>query len=290
MSETAIAPDVRLVDVVKAFGEVRAVDGISLEIPRGSFFALLGPSGCGKTTTLRMIGGFEEPTDGTDLPRRPRRRRPAAVQARRQHGLPELRAVPAHDGRQNVAFGLERRGIGEAEVARAGARDARARRSRRTGGPQAAAALGRPAAAGRARARDRQQPARAAPRRAARRARPQAPQADAARAEADPERGRDHVRPRHARPGRGDDDGRHDRRHERRPDRAARDAGRALRASGDRVRRRFPRQSNLLDGTITGEGRRPARGRHRRPGADEREADACRSACDPRRSRSATAA
>ena len=64
MSETAIAPDVRLVDVVKAFGEVRAVDGISLEIPRSSFFALLGPSGCGKTTTLRMIGGFEEPTDG----------------------------------------------------------------------------------------------------------------------------------------------------------------------------------------------------------------------------------
>jgi spermidine/putrescine transport system ATP-binding protein len=64
MSESTMPPDVRLVDVVKEFAEVRAVDGISLEIPRGSFFALLGPSGCGKTTTLRMIGGFEEPTEG----------------------------------------------------------------------------------------------------------------------------------------------------------------------------------------------------------------------------------
>ena len=57
-------PDVRLETVVKRFDGVVAVDGITLEIPSGSFFALLGPSGCGKTTTLRMIGGFEEPTEG----------------------------------------------------------------------------------------------------------------------------------------------------------------------------------------------------------------------------------
>ena len=63
----------------------------------GSFFALLGPSGCGKTTTLRMIGGFEEPDEGAILPRRPRRRRPAAAQAGREHRLPELRALPAPD-------------------------------------------------------------------------------------------------------------------------------------------------------------------------------------------------
>ena len=50
--------DVRLVDVTKRFDDVVAVDGITLEIERGSFFALLGPSGCGKATTLRMIGGF----------------------------------------------------------------------------------------------------------------------------------------------------------------------------------------------------------------------------------------
>ena len=54
--------DIRLESVTKRFAETLAVDDLSLEIPRGSFFAMLGPSGCGKTTTLRMIGGFEDPT------------------------------------------------------------------------------------------------------------------------------------------------------------------------------------------------------------------------------------
>ncbi|HEY7004097.1 MAG TPA: ATP-binding cassette domain-containing protein, partial [Gaiellaceae bacterium] len=61
----ASPPDVRLENVTKSFDDVIAVDDLTLEVPRGSFFALLGPSGCGKTTTLRMIGGFEEPTEGT---------------------------------------------------------------------------------------------------------------------------------------------------------------------------------------------------------------------------------
>src|SRR6058998_3992914 len=61
----ATTADVRLVRVTKRFDDVVAVDDVSLEIERGSFFALLGPSGCGKTTSLRMIGGFEEPTEGT---------------------------------------------------------------------------------------------------------------------------------------------------------------------------------------------------------------------------------
>jgi spermidine/putrescine transport system ATP-binding protein len=56
--------DVRLVDVVKKFGDVLAVDHINLDVRDGEFFSLLGPSGCGKTTTLRMIGGFEQPTSG----------------------------------------------------------------------------------------------------------------------------------------------------------------------------------------------------------------------------------
>jgi spermidine/putrescine ABC transporter ATP-binding subunit len=58
-------PDVRLDDVTKSFGDVVAVDAISLAIEPGEFFSLLGPSGCGKTTTLRMIGGFEFPSRGS---------------------------------------------------------------------------------------------------------------------------------------------------------------------------------------------------------------------------------
>jgi putative spermidine/putrescine transport system ATP-binding protein len=58
-------PAVRLHGVVKRFGDVAAVDGIDLEIADGEFFSMLGPSGSGKTTTLRMIAGFEVPTEGT---------------------------------------------------------------------------------------------------------------------------------------------------------------------------------------------------------------------------------
>ena len=113
---TTIAPDVRLLEVVKDFPELRAVDGISLEIPRGSFFALLGPSGCGKTTTLRMIGGFEEPTSGQIL-----------LGDRDVVGLPPYKRdvntvfqsyalFPHMTIADNVAFGLERRGIAKAEI------------------------------------------------------------------------------------------------------------------------------------------------------------------------------
>src|SRR5437899_10754386 len=65
--------EVQLIDLVKRFGEVTAVDGINLDMPGGEFFSMLGPSGCGKTTTLRMIAGFEQPTavqillDGEDM-------------------------------------------------------------------------------------------------------------------------------------------------------------------------------------------------------------------------------
>ncbi len=59
--------DVELIGITKRFGAVRAVDDVSLTIERGSFYSLLGPSGCGKTTTLRMIAGFEQPTDGEIL-------------------------------------------------------------------------------------------------------------------------------------------------------------------------------------------------------------------------------
>ncbi len=89
--------DIKLVGLTKRFEDVVAVDDLSLDIERGRFFALLGPSGCGKTTTLRMIGGFEEPTagrielGGADVGGA------AAVQARREHRLPVVRALPAPD-------------------------------------------------------------------------------------------------------------------------------------------------------------------------------------------------
>src|SRR5688572_29051898 len=73
--------EVQLVDLVKRFGDFTAVDGINLKVAPSEFFSLLGPSGCGKTTTLRMIAGFERPTegqvvlDGTDVASVPPHRR-----------------------------------------------------------------------------------------------------------------------------------------------------------------------------------------------------------------------
>jgi spermidine/putrescine transport system ATP-binding protein len=56
--------DVELTNVTKQFGETRAVDNMTMRVERGKFYSFLGPSGCGKTTTLRMIAGFEDPTQG----------------------------------------------------------------------------------------------------------------------------------------------------------------------------------------------------------------------------------
>jgi spermidine/putrescine transport system ATP-binding protein len=116
VSEGATPPDVRLEEVVKEFGDVRAVDGISLEIPRGSFFALLGPSGCGKTTTLRMIGGFEETTSGRiflgdrDVVGLPPYKRDVNTVFQSYALFPHMTVA------DNVAFGLHRKGIGKGEA------------------------------------------------------------------------------------------------------------------------------------------------------------------------------
>ena len=61
------AVDIGLESLRKTYGDVVAVDGIDLEVLRGEFFTMLGPSGSGKTTTLRMIAGFETPTEGRIL-------------------------------------------------------------------------------------------------------------------------------------------------------------------------------------------------------------------------------
>ena len=65
MASDGTVPALSLKGVVKRFGDVVAVDGIDLEIGDGEFFSMLGPSGSGKTSTLRMIAGFEVPTEGT---------------------------------------------------------------------------------------------------------------------------------------------------------------------------------------------------------------------------------
>jgi spermidine/putrescine transport system ATP-binding protein len=108
--------DVRLDHVTKEFDDVKAVDDLSLEIERGSFFALLGPSGCGKTTTLRMIGGFEEPTEGTiylgDEPvsGKPPYKRDVNTVFQSYALFPHLTIF------ENVAFGLRRRGVRGSDV------------------------------------------------------------------------------------------------------------------------------------------------------------------------------
>ena len=112
----APAADVRLEHVTKVFDDVTAVDDVSLEIPHGSFFALLGPSGCGKTTSLRMIGGFEEPTDGViylgdrDVTWLPPYKRDVNTVFQSYALFPHLSI------RDNVAFGLKRRGVKGAEL------------------------------------------------------------------------------------------------------------------------------------------------------------------------------
>ncbi len=111
---SSVAPDasrdLRLESLTKSFGRFAAVRDLNLTVPRGSFFALLGPSGCGKTTTLRMVAGLEEPTEGrvflgdddvTDLRAY---RRPVNTVFQNYALFPHLTIF------DNIAFGLRRRG------------------------------------------------------------------------------------------------------------------------------------------------------------------------------------
>jgi ABC-type Fe3+/spermidine/putrescine transport system ATPase subunit len=103
-------PVLEVRNLVKDFAGQRAVAGISLSIPQGTFFSLLGPSGCGKTTTLRMIAGFEECTSGDVLlkgervnDRKPYERNVSTV-------FQNYALFPHLSARGNIEFGLKRQG------------------------------------------------------------------------------------------------------------------------------------------------------------------------------------
>ncbi len=112
------ALSIELREVRKTFGDVVAVDEVSLSVERGEFLTLLGPSGCGKTTTLRMIGGFELPStgeiliDGEPMGDRPPYRRPVNTVFQSYALFPHLSVG------KNVSYGLEMSGVPRRDRAR----------------------------------------------------------------------------------------------------------------------------------------------------------------------------
>src|SRR6185312_2357795 len=110
--------EIRLIDLEKRFGAVRAVDGVTLDVHAGEFFSLLGPSGCGKTTTLRMIGGFELPSSGRillrdrDVTRDPPDKRAVNMVFQHYALFPHLTVG------DNIAFGPKRQGLPKDEIKR----------------------------------------------------------------------------------------------------------------------------------------------------------------------------
>ena len=112
------APDVQIQRVTKRFGDVVAVDAMDLSIDRGAFYSLLGPSGCGKTTTLRMIAGFEQPTEGEIL----LAGQPIAGVPPYQRNVNTVfqhyALFPHMDVAQNVGYGLRQRKVGKADEQR----------------------------------------------------------------------------------------------------------------------------------------------------------------------------
>jgi len=116
-TDPAIRPLVQFETVSKRFGSTVAVDSVLLDIYEGEFFALLGPSGCGKTTLLRMLAGFEQPTegrvllDGQDLTGVPPHRRPVNMMFQSYALFPHLTVAG------NIAFGLKQDGMPKPEIA-----------------------------------------------------------------------------------------------------------------------------------------------------------------------------
>lgn len=110
--------DLECLNISKNFGSVRAVQNVSFDIPKGSFFSILGPSGCGKTTLMRMIAGFEDPTEGdirikgkSVLNTPPNKRNVKMV-------FQHLALFPMMNVYENIAYGLRCRGETSQEIKR----------------------------------------------------------------------------------------------------------------------------------------------------------------------------
>ena len=116
-NDPAARPFISFENVTKRFGDFTAVDNVSLTIYEREFFALLGPSGCGKTTLMRMVAGFENPSegrvmlDGRDLAGVPAHRRPTNMMFQSYALFPHM-SVTA-----NIAFGLKQEGMPKAHIA-----------------------------------------------------------------------------------------------------------------------------------------------------------------------------
>jgi putrescine transport system ATP-binding protein len=113
----APVPLVQFQAVSKRYGQLPAVEALTLDIYQGEFFALLGPSGCGKTTLLRLLAGFERPTagrillDGQDLGDMPPHRRPVNMMFQSYALFPHLTVE------RNIAFGLRQEGMAKSDIA-----------------------------------------------------------------------------------------------------------------------------------------------------------------------------
>ena len=196
---------VALDGIRKTYGDVVAIEQLSLQVRPGEFFTLLGPSGSGKTTTLRVIAGFELADsgtvwlDGSEVTSTPPYERAVNTVFQDYALFPHMSVL------DNVAYGLRVRGVPKRERREQAEGALEMVRLPGVGERKPLAALGRAAPAGGARAGAGQPPAGAAARRAPRRPGSEAAPADAARAEGDPARAerRDHLHLRHPRPGRG---------------------------------------------------------------------------------------
>jgi spermidine/putrescine transport system ATP-binding protein len=108
--------DVKLERVTKKFGKFTAVKDVSFEIEKGEFFSILGPSGCGKTTTLRMISGFEIPTEGSIYVGGERVNDLAPHKRKTNLVFQHLALFPMMNVEENIAFGLQMQKVPKAEI------------------------------------------------------------------------------------------------------------------------------------------------------------------------------